>query len=60
MDKEVFLHQLRGILREVTCMSSTTFEESFKENTIKFTHYCWGEEAKINSSITMRKIESEQ
>ena len=56
MKKEEFLLKLRAINREVTCMSPSVFEERFKKGLIKFDHFGWTENVKIQTEISMNKI----
>jgi hypothetical protein len=56
MNKEEFLLKLRAINRQISYMSPSIFEESFKDEVIKFDHFCWTDDAKIHTEILMKKI----
>lgn len=60
MEKEEFLLRLRAIVREITCMNPSVFDEEFKEGIIRFDHFCWNEENKIHTEISMKKIPVEE
>ena len=59
MNKEEVLCRLRAIVRQLTCMNPSEFENNIKNGKLKieFDYMCWGEDAKIHTKIEMNKVE---
>ncbi len=50
------LFMLNAIIREVTCMNPSVFNERFQNNCMAFTRYGFGAKAKTNVKISMDHI----
>lgn len=55
--KEYVLCRLQAIVNEITCMNMGILEKHILDNKfeIEFHNYCWGEKAKVVTTITMHK-----
>lgn len=60
MDKEKVLFQLKALTRQLTCMNPAIFNKAIDGNTFEMTfdHFCFGEDAKIQSKIIVKKIKT--